>query len=235
MKAVVACSVSELELDAVRSWGFEALASSEQCSSGSERLASVVAEHVRVGGCSAVRTLVINVQGDQPCLDPGIVEEMIREAGRLSGGGEHSWMPVITPVYPLGGKKLPDPSMVKVLRAANGRAITFSRSAITHVQVVPAEQWHEHTTYWGHVGIYGYRGMCWTPGRLCRTQRWRGWRSWAWWRRGSRSRSSAWRQTASRWAVQLSLNRLGQCCRVLADRGVGFQPLPWRQPAWWKE
>ena len=85
--AVLACSDSAEVLDAVRSWGFAGLATAEACSSGSERLASVVAEHVRVGGCSAVRTLVINVQGDQPCLDPGIVEEMIHEAGRLSGGG----------------------------------------------------------------------------------------------------------------------------------------------------
>jgi len=98
--------------------------------SGSERLASVVAELVRVGGCSAARTLVINVQGDQPCLDPGIVEQMIREAGGLCAGGEHSWVPVITPVYPLGAGKLHDPNVVKVLRAAYGWAIIFSLSAI---------------------------------------------------------------------------------------------------------
>lgn len=35
VEAVVACSDSELVLDAVRSWGHEALGTSEQCSSGS--------------------------------------------------------------------------------------------------------------------------------------------------------------------------------------------------------
>jgi 3-deoxy-manno-octulosonate cytidylyltransferase (CMP-KDO synthetase) len=95
---------------------------------------------------------VINVQGDQPCLDPRIVEQMICEARYEDG-----WVPVITPVYPLGASKLHDPNVVKVLRAADGRAITFSRSGIPHVRDVPAEQWHKHTTYWGHVGIYGYR------------------------------------------------------------------------------
>jgi 3-deoxy-manno-octulosonate cytidylyltransferase (CMP-KDO synthetase) len=47
--------------------------------------------------------------------------------------------------------------VVKVLRASSGRAITFSRSALPHVRDLPPALWHERTTYWGHVGIYGYR------------------------------------------------------------------------------
>jgi 3-deoxy-manno-octulosonate cytidylyltransferase (CMP-KDO synthetase) len=47
--------------------------------------------------------------------------------------------------------------VVKVLLAADGRAITFSRSALPHVRDLPPEQWHSRSTYWGHVGIYGYR------------------------------------------------------------------------------
>lgn len=77
---LVPCCDSEVVLDALRTWGFDALATSEKCSSGSERLASVVAELVRAGERTASQTLVINVQGDQPCLDPGIVEKMICEA-----------------------------------------------------------------------------------------------------------------------------------------------------------
>ena len=37
------------------------------------------------------------------------------------------------------------------------QAIYFSRSAIPHVRGVDEEDWHKHNTYYGHVGIYGYR------------------------------------------------------------------------------
>lgn len=151
--AVLACSDSAEVLDAVRTWGFAGLATAEACSSGSERLASVVDQLVAAGGAAPEHTLVINVQGDQPLLDPAIVEAMVARAAD-SGGG---WLPVITPVYPLAPQKIHDPNVVKVLRASDGRAITFSRSALPHVRDLAPEQWHSRTTYWGHVGIYGYR------------------------------------------------------------------------------
>ena len=50
-----------------------------------------------------------------------------------------------------------DPNVVKVLRARDGRAITFSRSPLPHVRDVPQDRWASRTTYWGHVGLYGYR------------------------------------------------------------------------------
>jgi 3-deoxy-manno-octulosonate cytidylyltransferase (CMP-KDO synthetase) len=153
--AVLACSDSAEVLEAVRRWGYEALATSEHCSSGSERLASVVKELVAAGGTPPESTLVINVQADQPLLDPSILEKMVTEAAVATGSA--AWLPVITPVYPLVPGKIHDPHVVKVQRATNGRAITFSRSALPHVRDLPPDQWHRRTTYWGHVGIYGYR------------------------------------------------------------------------------
>lgn len=152
---VLACSDSPLVLEAARRWGFKALATSEACTSGSGRLATVVAEIVAAGGTSPERTLVINVQADQPLLDPAILETMIKVAAQPPGSA--TWIPVITPVYPLASAKIHDPHVVKVLRATDGRAITFSRSALPHVRDLTPEQWHSRTTYWGHVGIYGYR------------------------------------------------------------------------------
>ena len=153
--AVLACSDSEEVLDATRGWGFQALATAASCSSGSERLASVVDQLVAAGGASPQRTLVINVQGDQPLLDPAILETMLARAAMAPAAA--GWLPVITPVYPLLPDKIHDPNVVKVLLAGDGRAITFSRSALPHVRDLPPEQWHRHTSYWGHVGIYGYR------------------------------------------------------------------------------
>jgi 3-deoxy-manno-octulosonate cytidylyltransferase (CMP-KDO synthetase) len=151
--SVVACSDSEEVLEAACNWGFTVLATTEACSSGSERLASVIDQLVAIGGAAADRTLVINVQGDQPLLDPQIIEAMVVRAG----DPKRYWVPVITPVYKLAEEKVHNPNVVKVLRANDGRAITFSRSAIPHVRGLPHETWASHVTFWGHVGIYGYR------------------------------------------------------------------------------
>ncbi|MBM5814335.1 MAG: 3-deoxy-manno-octulosonate cytidylyltransferase [Cyanobacteria bacterium M_DeepCast_100m_m1_067] len=149
--AVVVCTDSEQVRADAEAWGFPVLMTSPDCSSGSERLASVVTELVAAAGGSSSDTLVINVQGDQPLLDPGIIETMVAQFVALQRP------PVLTPVYPLAADKLHDPNVVKVLRAGDGRAITFSRSALPHLRGVPPEQWADHTTYWGHVGLYGYR------------------------------------------------------------------------------
>jgi 3-deoxy-manno-octulosonate cytidylyltransferase (CMP-KDO synthetase) len=60
-------------------------------------------------------------------------------------------------VYRLAPEKVHNPNVVKTLLAADGRALYFSRSAIPHVRDVDPADWPAHTTYWGHVGIYGYR------------------------------------------------------------------------------
>ena len=149
--AVLACTDSAAVQEAVRAWGFQALLTPEHCSSGSERLASVIDTLVAAGGASPERTLVVNVQGDQPLLNPAIVEAMAEQV--VARG----WPPVITPVHVLAPEQIHNPNVVKVLLAADGRAITFSRSALPHVRDLPPEQWHSRCTYWGHVGIYGYR------------------------------------------------------------------------------
>lgn len=65
------------------------------------------------------------------------------------------WLPVITPVYPLTAAKVHGPNVVKELRGADDRAITFSRSDLPHERDLTPVEWHEATTYWRHMGIYG--------------------------------------------------------------------------------
>ena len=150
--AVVACTDSEIVQEAAEGWGYRALLTPQSCSSGSERLACVVDDLVAAAGGQAFdQTLVINVQGDQPLLDPAIIEAMVERFTALDRPA------VLTPVYPLAAAKLHDPNVVKVLRAHDGRAITFSRSALPHVRDLDPDQWTSRTTFWGHVGLYGYR------------------------------------------------------------------------------
>lgn len=151
-KAVVLCTDSQALVEQAASWGFDALLTSASCKSGSERLASVVDQLVILAGGSKNNTLIINVQGDQPFVDPQVIDKMIDQFRMSIPTPE-----VLTPIYEMLPEKIHNPNVVKTLIAADGRALYFSRSALPHVRGVEAEQWHAHTTFWGHVGIYGYR------------------------------------------------------------------------------
>ena len=164
--AVVLCTDSARLQQLAEAWGFRVLMTSPDCSSGSERIASVadqlvalawseVSDHwdAQIRADRLVSTAVINVQGDQPFLDPAVVTAMAEEFGRCDPVPA-----VVTPVYRLQPDTIHNPAVVKTLLAHDGRALYFSRSAIPHVRDVDPAQWHQHTDYWGHVGMYGFRG-----------------------------------------------------------------------------
>jgi 3-deoxy-manno-octulosonate cytidylyltransferase (CMP-KDO synthetase) len=150
--AVVLCTDSPDLRDRASSWGFDALLTSPSCESGSERIASVADQLVARSGGQPTNTLIINVQGDQPFVDPAVIDAMATEFADRSPAPE-----VLTPVYRMAAPNVHNPNVVKTLLAADGRALYFSRSAIPHVRGVDPANWPAHTPYWGHVGIYGYR------------------------------------------------------------------------------
>lgn len=157
VEAVVLCTDSDQLRILAESWGFSVLMTPSSCSSGSERVASVADQLMALAWAEtpsvAEQTVVINVQGDQPFIDPSVIEAMVTEFRRLDP------LPaVVTPVYALSPENVHNPNVVKTLLAHDGRALYFSRSAIPHVRDVDPANWHCHTTYWGHVGMYGFRG-----------------------------------------------------------------------------
>lgn len=151
-EAVVLCTDSPDLIEAAAAWGHRALLTAPTCRSGSERIASVVEELVALAGGPASHTVVTNVQGDQPFIDPGVIDAMA-----AAFEGRDPLPEVLTPVYRMGAEKVHNPNVVKTLVAADGRALYFSRSAIPHVRGVDPAEWPQHAPYWGHVGIYGYR------------------------------------------------------------------------------
>ena len=154
--AVVLCTDSDALMQAAQSWGFPALATSPACDSGSQRLASVLPAIVELGGApldeDPAETVIINVQGDQPFIDPDVIDAMATEFEARQPVPQ-----VLTPVYRLGADRLHDPNVVKTLVSSGGQALYFSRSAVPHVRGVDPGDWHAHAPYWGHVGLYGYR------------------------------------------------------------------------------
>ena len=164
-RTVVLCTDSLQLQQLAQEWGFPVLITAETCRSGSERIASVADALVALAweedldtGDQLLRskrlsqTAVINVQGDQPFLDPLIITSMVSELQQRELAPA-----VVTPVYRLPPNTIHDPAVVKTLLASDGRALYFSRSAIPHVRDVDPELWHLHAPYWGHVGMYGFR------------------------------------------------------------------------------
>jgi 3-deoxy-manno-octulosonate cytidylyltransferase (CMP-KDO synthetase) len=89
--------------------------------------------------------LILNVQGDEPELDPGDLDRLVE---RLADGEEQ----LVTLAFRLGpddAEARDDPHLVKVVLDDRGRALYFSRCPIPH-GAAP-----EQTL--GHQGVYGWR------------------------------------------------------------------------------
>ena len=162
---IVVCTENKKVKDFVESWGYRCFLTSKNCKSGSERLASIIDKLLNT--CwgedynhwdkekkkeALNQTGIINIQGDQPFIDPLVITNLIENFTSYEIPPD-----VITPIYKLKPESIHDPSVVKTLIAEDGRAIYFSRSAIPHIRGIPTEEWYRHYSYWGHVGIYGYR------------------------------------------------------------------------------
>ncbi len=161
---IVVCTDSKNLSSLAQNLSINSILTSESCDSGTDRIASVVDKIIEISSSSLnkydyeniddlkKRTLIINVQGDQPFIDPKVIEKM------CSFFYDSSQLPsVVTPIYKLQKENIHNPSVVKVLVNKNSEAIYFSRSALPHIRDKSKDEWHLYYDYWGHVGIYGFR------------------------------------------------------------------------------
>lgn len=122
--------------EVVRAAGGEAVMTSSDCASGTDRCAEAVR------GLAGVE-VVINVQGDEPLLEPSVVEALARAF-------EDASVCMATLARPLLAEERENPNVVKVVRDLRGDALYFSRAPIPFARAEGAEPL-------AHVGLYGYR------------------------------------------------------------------------------
>ncbi len=136
LSRVIVATDDERILNAVRAFGGEAEMTSPNHPNGTSRVAEVV-ENVE---CD----YVINIQGDEPMIDPRIIDQ-------LSDVLVNSDVPMATLSVPFASdEEARDPNNVKVVTDLNGRALYFSRSVIPYAR-------NGSPTVFKHIGIYGYR------------------------------------------------------------------------------
>ena len=136
--------------DAVRAAGGQALMTRADHPSGTDRLAEVA----QARGW-ADEDIVVNVQGDEPLIDPATVRAV---ANALAEAPEAA---IATAAHPLGdAAEAFNPNVVKVVCDAAGRALYFSRAPIPWAR----DAWGQARDalpaglpMLRHVGLYAYR------------------------------------------------------------------------------
>ena len=126
--------------EAAFDFGAEVSMTSPKHPSGSDRIAEVAA---RLRGV----THLINVQGDEPAIDPRLID-------RLAGAFQKNpKLDMVTAACPFpDAASFANPNNVKVVTARDGRALYFSRSPIPFDR----DGGSAHQPLW-HIGLYGFR------------------------------------------------------------------------------
>ena len=112
--------------------------------SGTDRCAEVSKKHPQYN-------VVINIQGDEPFIDPSQIEKLALCFTQPS-------TQIATLVKKINNYgELHNPNSPKVLLNKAQEAIYFSRAALPYLRGREAGDWLEYFTYYKHIGIYGYR------------------------------------------------------------------------------
>jgi 3-deoxy-manno-octulosonate cytidylyltransferase (CMP-KDO synthetase) len=86
----------------------------------------------------------VNIQGDEPLLKPEHLTALLQPFAK-------SHVEVTTLKVPCTPENIHNPNAVKVVTAADGRALYFSRATI------PYNRDGNPAQYWKHIGLYAYR------------------------------------------------------------------------------
>jgi 3-deoxy-manno-octulosonate cytidylyltransferase (CMP-KDO synthetase) len=142
---------------AARAFGAEVERTSPECTSGTDRVAEVARRHPEAG-------IVVNLQGDEPELDPDAVTRLVTGMREDSG----IRMATLAHAEP-DASQFASPDVVKVGVDAEGFALYFTRRD-------PAGE-NRPGVLQRHIGVYGFRRefllefAAWPPGRLEREER----------------------------------------------------------------
>jgi len=139
---VVVAADDEKIISVCKEYGIEAKLTSTTHKSGTDR----INECANIAGVSDDE-LIINVQADEPFIEPEVVESLILRLRSLQKNNEEF---IMGSCYnAINAEAAEDPNLVKVVLDDRDDAIYFSRSLIPYNRGGGA-------TYFGHIGIYGF-------------------------------------------------------------------------------
>ena len=150
----IIASDAQSVLDAARAHGFEALMTRADHPSGTDRLAEVAAHFEWPDD-----TIIVNVQGDEPLIDPTLIKGVATHLEAAPGCA------IATAAHPLADvAEIFNPNVVKVVLDKYSVALYFSRAPIPWVRdVYPVLPSSENPPVlavgkvFRHIGLYAYR------------------------------------------------------------------------------
>ena len=142
--------------DVARGFGAEVVMTRADHPSGTDRIIEVMDAHPDLDAA-------LNVQGDEPLISPALMDRLLDAMAADAG------LDMVTAAVPVNDAvRMADPNVVKVVAAADGTALYFSRSPIPYNRAAGGPD----TRFLWHKGIYGYRREFllryknWAPSRL---------------------------------------------------------------------
>ena len=131
--------------DHVKSFGGNVVMTPSSCHNGTDRLAWVLQECPRLQNTE----MIVNVQGDEPCLSPDAITQLIE----ILRSDPSAVMSTVV-VKMTDEKEASNPSEVKCVLSLDGSALYFSRSLIPGGQT---NAYRKEMVYYKHLGVYAYR------------------------------------------------------------------------------
>jgi len=139
---VVVAADDEKIIKVCKEYGITAMLTSTTHKSGTDR----------INECATILKLdeneiIVNVQADEPFIEPKVVETLIKKLKTLQKENEPF---IMGSCYnAINAESAKDPNLVKVVLDSSNNAIYFSRSLIPYNR-------SGNATYFGHIGIYGF-------------------------------------------------------------------------------
>lgn len=128
----------------VKSFGGDVVMTSEECPTGTDRIAEVI----RGTRAYDKAQIIINIQGDEPCLDPDVITKVVEI---LENDPQAVMSTAIVPLLP---EEAGNSSVVKCVIDKLHNALYFSRALIPAGLSLSMQP---KVHYYKHMGIYGYR------------------------------------------------------------------------------
>ncbi len=144
LKLVVVATDDVRIYDHVKSFGGTVVMTSKDCDTGTDRLAEVIMRYPHLRSA-----IVVNIQGDEPCIDPKTIEAVVD----ILHGNPQASMSTAAVLLDVEEDAI-NPSIVKCTMDQQGNALYFSRT------LIPSNKNGKYcckTRYYRHLGIYGYR------------------------------------------------------------------------------
>ena len=136
---IIVATDDERIFNEVKSFGGDVEMTSAEHKCGSDRIMEVVSRHPEI-------SYICNLQGDEPLIKPESIDEVIKNVKEDDNADISTLIRVLT-----DDNEINNPNLVKCVIDKNGFALYFSRSKIPYERNVGI------ATFYGHLGIYGYK------------------------------------------------------------------------------